>query len=107
MTLHIRGYHERAATPADPGTPIRFIASTEAIARDGLVIAADGSTIKRCRFCNEDRPIGWFLKDPNCKGGYSHKCRACRTAYARSYQLDKRIRRALDAVLVEAIRNSA
>jgi hypothetical protein len=42
MQTHIRGYCERAATPAEPGTPIRFIASTEAVARDGLVIEAGG-----------------------------------------------------------------
>lgn len=42
MTIHIRGYCERAAHPADPGSPIRFVAATEGIGRDGLVIAADG-----------------------------------------------------------------
>lgn len=42
MQTHIRGYCERAATPAEPGTPIRFTASTEKVGRDGLVIAADG-----------------------------------------------------------------
>lgn len=42
MQVHIRGYCERAATPPEPGTPIRFTASTEKVGRDGLVIAADG-----------------------------------------------------------------
>lgn len=42
MQTHIRGYCERAATPAEPGTPIRFVASTEQVGRDGLIIAADG-----------------------------------------------------------------
>lgn len=42
MQTHIRGYCERAATPAEPGTPIRFTASTENVGRDGLVINADG-----------------------------------------------------------------
>ncbi len=42
MQTHIRGYCERAATPAEPGTAIRFVASTEKVARDGLIINADG-----------------------------------------------------------------
>lgn len=42
MTVHIRGYCERAAAQPEPGTPIRFVASTEGVARDGMVIAADG-----------------------------------------------------------------
>jgi hypothetical protein len=42
MQTHIRGYCERAATPAEPGTPIRFTASTEEVGRDGLIISADG-----------------------------------------------------------------
>lgn len=42
MTIHIRGYCERAAQPAEPGTPIRFVASTEGVARDGFVIEAAG-----------------------------------------------------------------
>lgn len=42
MQTHIRGYCERAATPAEPGTPIRFTASTEQVGRDGLIISADG-----------------------------------------------------------------
>lgn len=41
MQTHIRGYCERAATPAEPGTPIRFVASTEKVGRDGLVILSD------------------------------------------------------------------
>jgi hypothetical protein len=41
---YLRAYHERAAAGAadEPGTPIRFVASTENVARDGLVIEADG-----------------------------------------------------------------
>lgn len=41
MGVYIRAY--RADTPAgEPGTPIRFVASTEGVARDGMVIEADG-----------------------------------------------------------------
>lgn len=39
---YLRAYTERAAASAEPGTPIRFVASTENVARDGLVISADG-----------------------------------------------------------------
>lgn len=38
---YIRGYVSRAETGAQAGSPIRFVASTEAIARDGLVIDAN------------------------------------------------------------------
>jgi len=42
MTQYIRAIQERSAASAEPGSPIRFIASTEGIGRDGLVIAQDG-----------------------------------------------------------------
>jgi len=44
MTQYLRAYCERAAgaATAEPGTPIRFTASTENVARDGLVIEASG-----------------------------------------------------------------
>lgn len=44
MTRYLRAFAERAAdmATAEPGTPIRFIASTENVARDGLVIEAAG-----------------------------------------------------------------
>lgn len=38
---YIRGYVSRAETGAQAGSPIRFVASTEGIARDGLIIDAD------------------------------------------------------------------
>lgn len=38
----IRAFYEAGAREWQPGEPIRFVASTENIARDGLVIAADG-----------------------------------------------------------------
>lgn len=39
----MRGYCDRAmARKGDPGSPIRFVASTEDVARDGLIIKADG-----------------------------------------------------------------
>lgn len=41
MTNYIRGYCERGAESADTG-PIRFVASTEHVGRDGLVIEAAG-----------------------------------------------------------------
>ena len=41
MPQFLRAYAERAIS-GDPGTPIRFTASTENIARDGIVIASDG-----------------------------------------------------------------
>jgi len=44
----IRAYCERAADAA-PGTPIRFVASTENVARDGLIIAADGWQLENYR----------------------------------------------------------
>lgn len=49
MQTHIRGYCERAATPVDPGTPIRFVASTENVGRDGLIIEADGWQLENFR----------------------------------------------------------
>lgn len=46
----IRAYCERApAAEAAPGTPIRFVASTENVARDGLIIAADGWQLENFR----------------------------------------------------------
>lgn len=43
MSNFIRGYCERAAAEAQqPGTPIRFVASTEKVGRDGLVIDSRG-----------------------------------------------------------------
>lgn len=46
----IRAYCERApAAEAAPGTPIRFVASTENVARDGLIVAADGWQLENFR----------------------------------------------------------
>lgn len=43
MTNFLRGYCERAATSdGEMGTPIRFIASTENVGRDGLILEARG-----------------------------------------------------------------
>jgi hypothetical protein len=42
VTQYLRALREQTASSADPGTPIRFTASTEGIGRDGLQIAADG-----------------------------------------------------------------
>lgn len=42
MTQYIRAIQERGASSAEPGTPIRFVASTEGIGRDGLVIDQNG-----------------------------------------------------------------
>lgn len=40
---YLRAYAERAdAAPGEPGSPIRFTASTENVARDGLIIEAAG-----------------------------------------------------------------
>ena len=41
MAQYLRAYHERADQSSDTG-PIRFIASTEGVGRDGLIINADG-----------------------------------------------------------------
>lgn len=38
---YIRGHISRAETPADEGTPIRFVASTQGVARDGLEISVN------------------------------------------------------------------
>ena len=38
---YIRGVISRAETPEDAGTPIRFVASTQGVARDGLEINVD------------------------------------------------------------------
>jgi hypothetical protein len=46
MQTYVRGYvaddARAAVAEAQPGTPIRFVASTEGVARDRLTIAADG-----------------------------------------------------------------
>jgi HK97 family phage prohead protease len=43
MPDYMRGYADRAtASAAEPGSPIRFIASTEGIGRDGLIIDQSG-----------------------------------------------------------------
>ena len=43
MVQYIRGFAERSAEQSgEMGTPIRFIASTESVARDGMVIEARG-----------------------------------------------------------------
>lgn len=38
---YIRGHISRAETPTDAGTPIRFVASTQGVARDGLEISVN------------------------------------------------------------------
>lgn len=42
MPDFIRAYQERAAGSGKPGEPIRFIASTSDVARDGMIIEAEG-----------------------------------------------------------------
>src|SRR5262249_31769643 len=42
MAQYLRAYREQTDTADEPGSPMRFIASTENVARDGLVIEADG-----------------------------------------------------------------
>lgn len=39
---HLRAYVDRATMPKEPGAPMRFVASTEDIARDGGIIMAEG-----------------------------------------------------------------
>jgi hypothetical protein len=41
MVQYLRAYYDRATTPPEAGV-MRFIASTEDVARDGMVIAAEG-----------------------------------------------------------------
>jgi HK97 family phage prohead protease len=40
--IYVRAFCERADTPGQDGSPIRFIASTEGLARDGLIIDSGG-----------------------------------------------------------------
>lgn len=52
MTRYLRAYCQRADGDGggdDPSAPIRFVASTEGIARDGLVIDADGWELEAYR----------------------------------------------------------
>lgn len=41
---------------------------------------------KTCTKCGETKPIGEFYKQPKCKGGYSTRCKACASEYARGYR---------------------
>lgn len=49
MPQYLRAYAERAADTWKPGDPIRFVASTENVARDGMVIAADAWQLENFR----------------------------------------------------------
>lgn len=37
-------------------------------------------TEKRCRYCNQVKPLDKFVKAPRCKDGHLHQCTACRYA---------------------------
>lgn len=47
--LYVRAYCERAEDAETEGGPMRFTASTEGVARDGLVISADGWKLENYR----------------------------------------------------------
>jgi hypothetical protein len=42
--------------------------------------------LKFCRFCQTDKPITAFNKNPKCHGGRNTKCIECEKAYKREYQ---------------------
>jgi len=69
MPEYMRGYCDRAAAgTGKPGTPIRFVASTENVGRDGLILDADGWELDNFRanpaflwvhdYMGERMPIG-------------------------------------------------
>lgn len=42
-----------------------------------------GTSTKRCRTCDEDKPLHAFSSHPKTPDGYCHTCRACRRMHSR------------------------
>lgn len=60
MSQYLRAYAERAAeTPGKMGEPIRYVASTENVARDGMIITADAWQLENFR----KNPVVLFSHD--------------------------------------------
>ena len=42
--------------------------------------------MKKCRICNQEKPIGEFSKHPSSKDGLRGECKLCKAAYDKKYK---------------------
>lgn len=45
---------------------------------------------KQCTTCREVKPLDMFPRDPTCKDGHRHSCRACVSEYHRKLYLARK-----------------
>jgi hypothetical protein len=43
-------------------------------------------TWKRCSTCGVNRPLGEFVGNPRCAGGYEPRCKACPNSYENAWR---------------------
>ena len=47
-------------------------------------------TVKKCRVCGEEKPLGDFHNNKSCKDGHENICKACKTRISRENRRKKR-----------------